>query len=69
MTYNMQDPYNPVGQVDEQASVTDMLAGDPSVANQKKTVKNDPTRALIGLWLVVLFSYWILGYFFRRNNA
>jgi len=67
MTYNFQDAYMPVSAVDEQARVTDMM-GEGTVHNQanKSTWKTDPTKSLVGLWLVALLTYWLLGYFFRR---
>lgn len=69
-SFGAQQDYMPVSAVNEQASVTDMM-GEGSVHNQaqKSSWKSDPTKSLIGLWVMALLSYWLLGYFFRRYTA
>lgn len=60
--------YDSVQTVDDVAEYTDMM-GAASMLNQRKRGvpwKDDATKSLIFLWLFVLLSYWLVGFFFRR---
>jgi hypothetical protein len=62
--------YMPVDQVEEASIATDMQ-GDASIANHraaKDPFWADPTKALVGLWMLALAFYWLLGYFFRNQR-
>ena len=58
----------PFETVDEVADHTDMM-GQASLQNQagqKASWRNDATRSLLVLWVVVLVIYWLVGFLFRR---
>lgn len=68
MSYQGGVSYMPVETVDEVADYTDMQ-GQASMMNhrgQGPSWKNDPTRSLVWLWVVVVITYWLTGFFFRR---
>lgn len=66
-----QDPYMPVNTVDETAQMTDMQ-GPSSHVNQlagASTWTSSPTKALIGLWVLSMIGYWIMGWLFRGQRG
>lgn len=65
------DPYMPVDDVDETASVTEMQ-GPSSSINQlagRRSLASSPTKSLVALWFVVLAVYWFIGWFFRGQRS
>jgi hypothetical protein len=65
------DPYMPTDTVDETASYTDMQ-GPSSSINQlagKATWSSSPTKSLIGLWLLALGLYWLIGWLFKGQRS
>lgn len=67
----MYDTYMPVDQVDETAHVTEMM-GPSSTLNQmtgSSTWRNNPTKALIVLWGLVIVLYWGCGVLFRNHTS
>lgn len=62
--------FMPVVQVNETANMTEMQGASTS-ANLagRPTWLSSPTKSLIGLWVVVLIVYWIVGFFFHGQRA
>ncbi len=63
---------SPYDTVDEVAEYTDMMGQASQLnsrAGNKAAWKSDPAKQLVALWVVVLLTYLLLGYFFRRYLA
>ena len=70
-TMGYQDPYMTTQTVDETASMTDMQ-GPSSSVNQlagAATWTSSPTKALIGLWVLCMAAYWMMGWLFRGQRG
>lgn len=72
MSYQGGEVYTPYQTVDEVADYTDMMgqASQMNVgASQASEWRQSPTKMLVALWFVVLITYTLLSYFFRRYIA
>ena len=61
--------YMPADTVEEQASDTGM-AGFATIGNISGVgLFSSPSRSLVALWFLALFTYWGVGYFFKGQRS